>query len=301
MNERENQLDQTLESGHLSVDLEIAALADQAIRIKEEMAAPTPSGARVRAVFVEGVASRSHSLLPFRFLAPAAVVIAGILALAGFGRTALPGQTLYPVRKALASVGLAPTPEEEVERRLADARQGLEGAAVVEIGDPSSARSLTLAAIGDLQRARALTRELERGDRLPYLATIGQLEDRATKIIAALERRAQSGDELGGDDSPGDNSGPGGDENSGKGSDSSGPGGGDDDNSGKGSDNSGPGGGGGDDSSGPGGGGEDSSGPGGGGGDNSGPGGGDDLEKDSSGPGSGDELDSSGSGSGESD
>ena len=288
MKERRNRREGPLESERMFSDREVDDLLDEAKRVREELRVPAPSAARERAFFTQAVASRSPAALPLRFLVPAALLVAAIAALAGFGRTALPGQTLYPVREALASMGLAATTEEEVQRRIDDAREQLKAARGLQLASPASAWTRVMGAIGDLERARTLAEKLSEDARTGRLATITKLEKRASGMIAAMNERAEQGDESEGDDS----SGPGGGDDGGD-DDNSGPGGGDDDNSGPG---------GGDDDSGD----DDSSGPGGGddGGDddNSGPGGGDDdgSGDDSSGSGSGDD-DSSGSGSGDDD
>ncbi|HYN36507.1 MAG TPA: hypothetical protein VEV82_05975 [Actinomycetota bacterium] len=288
MNEnRERDLDRALGSGGHPSDQELAALLDQAELVKSELHAISPTAARERTLFVQGVAARSSSPSASRFLAPAAFVAGVLIAVAGFGRNAVPGQTLYPVRQALASVGLASSPTEEIERRIADAREQLAEASSLTGSDPSSAQSHVFEAVFDLRRARDFLRDVPTVEQGGYLASIVRLEDRAAGMIADLERAEKSDAELRGND----------EENSGPGSgsdDSSGPGSGSEDNSGPGSGDEG---GGGDDSSGPGsgddgGGGDDSSGPG-GGDDKSGSGGGDD----SSGPDGGDDG-SSGSGSG---
>ena len=314
--DRERDLDRALGTGRHPSDQELAALLDQAELVKSELHAISPNAARERALFVQAVAARSSSPRATRFLAPAAFVAAILIAVAGFGRNAVPGQTLYPVRRALASVGLANSPTEEIDRRIDDAREQLTQASSLAGSDPSSAQSHVFEAIFDLRRARAFLRDVPDDEKGGYLASIVQLEDRAAGMIADLERAEKSDAELRGNDEdssgPGsgdeDNSGPGGGDDDSGGDDSSGPGSGDDDAEDArdeatdaeddrqdrledarderrdkledaNEDNSGPGGGG--DSSGPGGGG-DSSGSGSGGGD-SGSG-----EGDSSGPGSGD-------------
>ena len=229
---------------------------------------------------------------------PAALGAAVLVTIGSLGRVALPGQTLYPIREALATVGLAKSSTEEVERRISDARESLSEASSLVEKNPDSARALAFTAIGELQRARRFLADVPGADRAGYLSSIGRLEDRAAVIVAAVGGEIDVTPSASPDptDSPDDNSGPGGDDDSGSGSDddSSGPGG-DDDSSGPGSggddDNSGSGSGDGD-SSGSGSWGDDDSSGSGSGGDSSGSGSGD-----SSGSGSGG-GDSSGSGSG---
>ena len=317
---RDKHLDETLVTGRRSSDPEVDALAEQAERVREGLSVLAPEARHERALFVQGIAGRSRSLPALRFLAPAAIVVAGIVALAGFGRNALPGQTLWPVREALSTVGLAATPEEEIDRRIDSARAQCREAADLEISHPEHAQDLVMGAIGDLDRAKALAEDLDPDQRSTYLLAITEIEDWAIEMIVETSERTEEGagpaeDE---DDSgPGEDSGPSDNSGPGSGDDDSGSGGGDDsggdDNSGSGSDDSdgddssGSGGGddsGGDDSSGSGSGdsdGDDSSGSG-GGDDSSGSGSGDSGGDDSSGSGSGDSGgDSSGSGSGDDD
>lgn len=300
---REEQLDETLATGRRSSDPEVDGLVEQAGRVRQELSVPEPEARRQRALFVQGAAGRSGSLPFLRFLAPAAVVVAGLVALAGFSRTALPGQTLWPVREALSTVGLAASPEEEIDRRIDLARAQCREAVDLEISHPGQARQLVMGAIGDLQRARALSEDLDVDQRSTYLLAIVEMEDWTAELITEITERAEEGAgptevEDVSDDDREDNSGPGGD---GSGDDNSGPGGGDDDSSGTGSGDDSD-----DDSSGPGSGddsGDDSSGSGSdgsGGGDSSGSGSGGDDSSGSGSDGSGG-GDSSGSGSGDDD
>lgn len=301
----EKNLDEALRSNAPPSDDRIAGLVHEAGRVRDELQRPTPRDRALRALFIEGVGARRRTLPALRFLAPAALVVASIVAIAGFGRSAAPGEVLYPVREALATMGLASTPESEVERRLEAAQDSLEDANRTLESSPAQARKLVLAAFGDLDRARTLAAELTDDDRAAALVAIARLEERAFALVLRLERGDRPGpadtDET--DDREGPNRGP--DDGDGDDEDNSGPGGDDD----GGDDNSGPGdddGDGDDDNSGPGDGDDDNSGSGGGDGDdsdgdNSGPGGGD-GDDDNSGPGGGDDsLDNSGPGDGNGD
>ena len=316
MNEdRDRALDRALGPGSSPADDELAVLAARASALKTELHTPAPNAARERALFVQGVGGRKSGFLPLRFMVPAALVVAALVAIAGFGRTALPGQTLYPVREALASVGLAKTAEEEIDRRLASAREHITDATTIGLGDPATAQAYVLGAIADLERARTLTDKLSQNARAARLETIGRLEERAVDLLVRINEGPDPEDEIRGEDNSGPGSGDdaGGDDNSGPGSgddddDSSGPGSGDDDG---GDDNSGSGSGddsGGDDNSGSGSGGDDDrdgdgdrSGSGGDSDDSSGSGSGGDDDDSGSGSGGGDSDDSSGSGSGSGD
>jgi hypothetical protein len=221
---------------------------------------------------------------------PAMAVAASMILIAVIGRAALPGQSLYPVRKVLRSAGLATAPTTELQEQLDDAELLLNRAqAVLAQGDEDGER-FAVAALMSLGRAEGYLNEVDAAERLTYEAKIELLRTRAVLLIQDSAVPTNSDDHGGnrGSGSNGDDSGSG-SSNSGSGSDdasgsdSSGSGssgsGSDDssgsDSSGSGSDDSGSG----SDSSGSGSSGSDSSGS---GSDDSGSG------SDSSGPGSGD-------------
>jgi hypothetical protein len=272
-------LDAALEGANPTQEVE--PLVEVAARLQDRMDVDAPAAARERALFTRGVGLRRKGFNPLRVVSPALAVVGLVAIIAFIGGRALPGETLYPVREALGSVGLANLPEEEFEEHTDDADRLLTQA-VVALGtdEPGRAESLALRAMIELEEARGLIEELARSNRVDAAALVDRLLGRARTLITTAALTIEGA----GDD---DSSGPGsGDE------DNSGPGSGDEDNSGPGSgdeDNSGPGSGD-DDSSGPGSGGDnsgsgsDSSGSGSGGGDSSGSGSGD---GDSSGSGSG--------------
>ena len=264
-------LDAALEGAKPTEDVE--PLVEVAARIEERMDVDAPAAARERALFTRGVGLRRKGFNPLRVVSPALAVVGLVAIIAVIGGRALPGETLYPVREALGSVGLANLPEEEFEDHTDDADRLLTQA-VVALGndEPGRAEGLALRAMVELEEARGLVEELARSNRAGAAAEIDRLLGRARNLITAAVLTIEGADD-----------------------DKSGPGSGDDDNSGPGSgedDSSGPGSGD-DDSSGPGSGDDDSSGSGSGGGDSSGPGSGDDSSGsgsgggDSSGPGSG--------------
>lgn len=306
----DRELDKALRTGEGAEDPRLTDLVRQADELETELAHEAPSGGRERAVFIQGVALRRRRLPGLRILAPAVIVLAALVAVGGFSRSALPGDTLYPMRKALASVGLASSSTEEAERRLDAAERALDQASLNVESDPAEAQELAVGAITNLRQAQRLLEDVdtERADDL--LDRADDLEDRSINILEKLEEREDRAAERAkerrerveealeeAEDKAEDNSGPGGGDNSGPGGgddgdDNSGPGSGDDDGT---DDNSGPGGG---DSSGSGSGGDSSGSGSGGDGDASGSGSGDD----SSGSGSGEmELSSSGSSGGDDD
>ena len=290
-----------------SQDRELDELVDTAQLVEDALRFEAPAGGRQRALFTHGIAARRRGFPLLRFVVPAAVVLAGLAVLGGFGRTALPGDTLYPIREALARVGLAPPTTDEVERRVEAADAALATAKRLAVTAPGTARGLVLGALVDLHRASSLLDDLGQEAREEWRDEIADLEDEAVDILLALDETApderegerrdadeESQDDVdrarerdrddssergsGDDDDDDDNSGSGGDDDS-------------DDDSGSGSD---------DDSDRSGSGDDDNSGSGSGDSDDDSGGGDDDDDEDSSGSGSGDDSRSlSGSGSGD--
>ncbi|HYP24914.1 MAG TPA: hypothetical protein VEV43_15205 [Actinomycetota bacterium] len=255
-------------------DVQAEELADLARRLERALETDTPEARSEKALFVAGVGARARRSSWSAALIPATAVVAVLIALAVVSRGALPGQALYPFRKALDRVGLAPSTAGEVRELLDEAGRLVTAAEGAATSSPSRARALAIDALATLREADRLVGELD-GERADELEReIEALEDRADEAEdladdtlderedareEAEEREDSSGSGSGGDDD--DSSGPG---SGGEDDDSSGSGsGGDDDNS------SGSGSGDDDDSSGSGSGGDDSSGSGSGGDDDS--------------------------------
>jgi uncharacterized membrane protein YgcG len=228
---------------------------------------PEPTGRRDRAMFTAGVAARRPPPVWRRALVPAAAMFVVLFALSIGSLEAAPGQTLYPLRNALSSVGLAEQPVEVVDRIIRRAEASLERAEVLldDNEDFSGAEAMTRETIRHLGEARAVLAELNGEPREERADAIADLEDDAFDLRDEIkEERADAAEEAreesrGGDDNSGsgsdddDNSGPGsGSDDSGSDDDSSGHGSGSDD-SGSGSSGSGSD----DDSSGPGSGSDD--------------------------------------------
>jgi hypothetical protein len=225
---------------------------------------PEPAGRRDRAMFVAGVAVRRPPPIWRRALVPAAAMFVVLFALSIGSLEAAPGQTLYPLRNALSSVGLANQPVEVVDRVIRRAEVSLERAEDLldENQDFSRAEAMTRETLAHLGEARVLLKELsgevreERAEEIDDLEedTLGLREDideeRADAAEEALEESGGGDDDSGSEDD---------DDSSGTGSGSDGSGSG---SSGSGSDGSGSG-----DSSGSGSGSGDSSGSGSGSGD----------------------------------
>lgn len=256
-------------------ELHAEELADLARRLEAALDVDAPEARSEKALFVAGVGARTRRSSWTAALVPATAAVAVLVALAVVSRGALPGQALFPVRKALDRVGLAPSTAGDVRELLDDAVRLVAAAEGAAPSSPERAQELAFEAQATLREAEELVDELD-GDRAEsFEDEIDALEDRAeaAEEIAddTLDERAEAGEDEGVDDSSG--RGPGsGDDSRGRGSggddDSSGSGSGDVDSSGSGSgdDSSGPGS---DDSSGSGSGGDDSSGSGSGGDDDS--------------------------------
>src|SRR5687768_9038890 len=217
--DREFELDKALGAGSDEPSRELATLLHQAELLKDEFQTKVPAARHERALFVQGVAARKSSARPLRFLVPAAIMALLLFAVAFMGRSAVPGQSLYAVREALATVGLANSPSEEIERRIEVAQDGLTEAQSLAGSAPGNAQELVFAAIGDLDRAKAFLPDVSRDERTEYTVTINRLENRAAALIVSLDSGARSDAELqGGEDNSGpsddedpddDNSGPG--------------------------------------------------------------------------------------------
>ena len=301
MRDEASELDRALSAGNGTSGTD--PLVDVARELQAAFDAPSPSSARERALFVEGVAAqrprRSWLLLAAPAMALGAMFVL-FLALAG---KALPGDSLYAVREVMGSVGLARPAVSDIREVIDEASRLVTAARRDADEHPARARREAISALGRLGVARELLKNLNHGGRASLLSDIARIENQATAALwlasedaERLEERAERIEERQEDrqEADDDSSGPGSgdddsDDSSGSGSgddDSSGSGSGDDDSSGSGSGDDSDSSGSGDDSSGSGSGGDDSSGSG-DDGDSSGSGSG----GDSSGSGSGDELD----------
>jgi hypothetical protein len=202
---------------------------------------PKPADRRDRAMFVAGVAARRPQPIWRRALVPATAMFLVLFALSIGSLEAAPGQTLYPLRNALSSVGLAEQPVEVVDRVIRRAEVSLEQAEELldENQDFAGAEGMTRRTLNHLAEARALLDELNGEPREERADAISDLDDDAFDLLEDIEEErsdaaAEAREESGGDNS-GSGSGSGSDDdNSGSGSGSSGSGS-DDDNSGSGS------------------------------------------------------------------
>lgn len=183
-------LDRALADGS-AADGSVAPLVDIASEIEAVFAAPAPSASTERAVFIRGVAAHASRPSAWRFVTPAAVVIS-LLALLGFlSHAAVPGQTLYPVRKAMSSIGLAQTPLAEAEHRIAAAESLITRAEGLVDSDPAQADALALRTITNLGIARQLLRDVKESEAGTRFEKIADLEERAKAVIIAVDGTEQ--------------------------------------------------------------------------------------------------------------
>jgi uncharacterized membrane protein YgcG len=239
-------------------DLQAEELAELARRLEAALEVETPDARRERALFVAGATARHPRGAWGAALAPGAAAVAVLVVLALMSRTALPGETLFPVRKVLGNVGLAPSTTREIRAHLGRADALVTDAASLVHSEPGRAQQLAFRAEAALTEAETLVDELDGDRRDAYGEEIDALEERAETAYEAAEEVLEEREEAtgdggrGGGDSSGVGSGSGDSGGSGSGGgedDSSGPGSGDDSGrSGSGDDSSGSGSGGGDDS-----------------------------------------------------
>jgi hypothetical protein len=231
MRNTEKVLDKALAGFERTNDEEVDALVDVADDLTRQLAVGVPTQPRDRALFIEGVGARKRSFLS-SLIAPAIAVAALMLVIAVIGRTALPGDSLYPVRKVLRSAGLATSPATDLERELEKAQLDIDKAqAAVDRGsDPVPS---AVAALMHLGRAEGYLNEVDASDRVGFEGDIAFLEEQAVVLIKIGPADDKGGQRSGsGDDSSGSGSDDSGSDASG--SDDSG-----DDSSGSGSDDSG--------------------------------------------------------------
>ncbi|HET7482134.1 MAG TPA: hypothetical protein VFK89_04670 [Actinomycetota bacterium] len=213
-----------------------AELVDVARRISSDYELDPAMMRRDRAMFVSGAAMRRSRFAPFRMMVPAIAVCALLLVAAIGGRTALPGQPLYPVRKVLGSVGLARSLQAEFDDHLHRAADFVDHAGDLVATDRAAAVRDAVVALEELGIARDLLDDLPRSSVAAGARTISKLEDQALTIIRNPDEAVPGVDDHGGrddngggsgDDGTGDDSGTSsghGSDDSGSGSDGSGSG-----------------------------------------------------------------------------
>lgn len=204
-------LDQVLaECGEFAAELAPLLEAAQWMQSSVQAAAPRGAVARSRARFLQAAEARSARALPFfaRFrwavnLAVILVVLAGALFFTGLGSvSALPGQALYPVKRAVEQARLALASSDPARRLLLeesfDARRAAEALRLAELGrgqrvsfagflsggngQPWTVEGLTLQLDDALQAA---------AQSLPgaYVEVQGQVQADGTVLVSVLRLR----------------------------------------------------------------------------------------------------------------
>ena len=246
MTGREKELERALTDFERTGDEELDALVDTAEDLTSHFAASVPARPEGRAMFIEGVGARKTSILS-SLAVPGLAVVVLLVALAVLGRTALPGESLYPVRNVLRSAGLADAPDEDIQREIDDAALLIGRARVASERELPHAERLAVAALMGLGRAEGYLDEVGTADRALFETRIDSLRVRALALLRVAldedDRGSDSGsgsDDSGGDDSSGSGSDDSGsDDSSGSGSGSDDSASGDSSGSGSGSDDSG--------------------------------------------------------------
>jgi hypothetical protein len=142
-------------------------------RLRSSFAAEVPDFRAQRAAFTQSVGERRTGFGWLRFFGPVTVTAVALVVAIMMGRTALPGQTFYPVRQALRAVGLAPFSLAEVDQEISRARGLLAQAETLNDSDPDEARAVAFEAVKVLGFAEQL---------LPEVAA-----DRAQERVAAVK------------------------------------------------------------------------------------------------------------------
>jgi len=149
---------------------------------------PEPEGRRDRAMFVAGVATRRPPPLWRRALVPATAIFVVLFALSIGSLNASPGQTLYPLRKALSPV--VGQPVEVVDRVIRRAEVSLERAEELldDNEDFSGAEARTEETIAQLGEANGLLRELSGEAREEREDEITDLNEDAFDLLEDIEK-----------------------------------------------------------------------------------------------------------------
>lgn len=176
------ELDRALGGAALPTDEELAALFEMGQQIRGAYSSFTPEHHAQRVMFVQAVADRSRATWS-RFVAPAAVTAALLFGVLFIGRTALPGETFYPVREVLRTVGLAPASTEEVERFFTIADRLLDRAEAVSTRSPEASERLAFAASRIIGSAEAAFGELDVDDQAGLADELADLIARAEAIL----------------------------------------------------------------------------------------------------------------------
>ena len=151
-------------------------------KLRDHLEIEPPNRSAARTMFIAAVAARRRRPA-WRVLAPVALGLVLLTSLGAVARTALPGQTLYPIREVLHSVGLAPSIAHEVAHRLDTAR-----AALNEGEEPADAQE----AIAALASARELLGEVSGTERSDLASEMEELEQEALGLLALDDAAADA-------------------------------------------------------------------------------------------------------------
>lgn len=182
-------------------------LAGVADKVRGALATDVPPADRQRALFLSGIAGRRRRGFSTWRLAVPATGLAALLAFVFVaGQSALPGDRLYPVRKAFNSVGLGRSALEEARTNIDEATRLVHaGEASIAI-NPGRALRLAVAALEEIGVARHIIDALDERH-VAEDESLEGLEDRAVAIISDTLEPSESEDENGSDGSGEDDSG----------------------------------------------------------------------------------------------
>ncbi len=183
--QQERALDKAL-AGKQTTDTELAPLVQAGERIRSAFDVSVPTARAERAMFVQAVGARRHPLGWMRVLAPISVTAAAAIVVLLLGRSAMPGQTFYPVREVLRSVGLAPASLEEIDGWLEQAATLLARAETTYDANETQAERLAIEAVKLLGAAEELVDEVD--SREP-----SRREDRIQALLVRAEALLTTG------------------------------------------------------------------------------------------------------------
>jgi hypothetical protein len=181
--DKKGELERALSSPEPSADKEVDALVDVADRVRDALALEPGDAARPRALFVAGVAARSRRSIGAGIVLAVVAAASSFALIAMSASRALPGDDLYALRRVLAAAGIMASPVEDMDRRIAAARNALIAAKRRAARAPDAAAGAALDALVDVAAARRIAARLGAGQRL---ARIRQLEGELRLLIANL-------------------------------------------------------------------------------------------------------------------
>ncbi len=186
----ERALDRALSDGSTTVDAAISDLAGLARNLSSAFDPELPDARRERALFLNAIAQRGRPWGIVRNLVVAAAGAFLVVALGLAGRSATPGDVLYPVRQVLGTVGLASPVEEEIESHIARAEALLEEANEDLVADPEASLAAILTAMFELGGAEALLNDYDEAARGRLVAEVARLRVQALSLLKAIDLEA---------------------------------------------------------------------------------------------------------------